>query len=75
MLFASKTNYFRLTDPKTEAFAFHQLLHHKKDLLEDQTQLLKSAKQIVVSFITILKGTVENIFDIPIEKEFQVKQR
>jgi hypothetical protein len=75
MLFASKTNYFQLTDPKTEAFTFQKLLHHKKDLLGDQTELLTSAKQIVVSFITILKGMVENIFDIPIEKEFQVKRR
>ena len=75
MLFASKTNYFWSAYTQMETFSFHQLLHHKKDLLEDQTQLLKSAKQIVVSFITILKGMVENIFDIPIEKEFQVKRR
>jgi hypothetical protein len=71
--FASSKTYFRWTDPQTEAFAFNQLLHHKTKLLEDETELLVSAKQIVANFITVLKKIFEEDFSIPIEEELQAR--
>jgi hypothetical protein len=67
----SKTIYFRLIDPQTETFTFHQLLHHKRNLLKDEKQLLKSAKRIVVNFITSLEITIEQKF--PVGEKLQVK--
>jgi hypothetical protein len=69
---ASKTIYFRLTDPQTETFTFHQLLHHKRNLLKDEKELLKSAKRIVVNFITSLKITVEQYSTTAVKNEVQV---
>jgi hypothetical protein len=71
--FGSKTNYFRLIDPRTEIFTLHQILHHKRNLLKDEKELLKSAKQIVINFANSLKITTEKESAIPVGEEFLVK--
>jgi hypothetical protein len=68
----SKTIYFRFIDPQTESFAFHQLLHHKRNLLKDEKELRESAKRIVINFLNSLKITIEQDWGITIEKEYQV---
>jgi hypothetical protein len=73
--FSNTAALHNLTDPQTEAFAFHQVLHHKKKLSEDETELLKSAKLIVVHFITNLVTIANLLLDLPIEKILKVKQK
>ena len=73
--FFNTAAFHNLTDPQTEAFAFHQVLHHKKKLSEDETELLKSAKLIVVHFITNLVTIANWLLDLPIEKILKVKQK
>jgi hypothetical protein len=67
----SKTTYFYWFAPHTDTFTFHQLLHHKRSLLKDEKQLLKSAKQIVINFITSLEITI--IKKLPVGEKLQVK--
>jgi hypothetical protein len=73
-LVTSTTNLTFLTDPQTEAFAFHQLLHHKTTLLKDETELLMSSKQIVEHLITLMVTIASEGFDIPVEKKFEVSR-
>ncbi len=73
--FSSYSNLFQLPDPQTEAFAFHQLLHHKMNLLKDESELLNSAKQIAVRFISNLITILKELLDLTIETKLQVKHK
>jgi hypothetical protein len=64
-----------LTDEKTEAFAFHQLLHHKKKLSDDGSELLASAKLIIVNFISNLISIASVMFGLPVKTKLQVLHR
>jgi hypothetical protein len=58
---------------QTDAFTFHQLLHHKRNLLKDEEELLKSAKFIVVRYIAFLLIQVQHFLKIPVLDEWKVK--
>ncbi len=73
--FSNTAALHNLTNPQTEAFAFHQVLHHKKKLSEDETELLKSAELIVVQFITNLVIIANWLFDLPLENILKVKHK
>jgi hypothetical protein len=73
--FSSNEVIYNLTDPQTEAFAFHQLLHHKKKLSEDESELLVSAKLIVVNFISNAITIAKRLLDLPVENKLKVKQK
>jgi hypothetical protein len=73
--FSNTAAFHNLTNPQTEAFAFHQVLHHKNKLSEDETELLKSAKLIVFPFITNLVTIANWLLDLPLEKNLKVKHK
>ncbi len=72
--FSSNIIIYQLTDPQTEAFSFHQLLHQKKKLLDNETELLVSAKLIVVNFISNVITIAKRLLDLPAENKLKVKQ-
>jgi hypothetical protein len=73
--FSSYSNSIQLPDPQTEAFAFHQLLHYKTNVLKDESELLNSAKQIAVRFISNLIAIIKELLGLTIETKLQVKQK
>ena len=74
-LFVSTTTFNFLTDTLADTFAFHKLLHYKMTLLNDETELLRSARQIVEHFVSKIAKIANVGFGITIDNDVKVSKK